>query len=82
MRNGASFLRWGMAIRPRVRYELPSNSLSQADDLRYGSEQILSTLGGVSDDRLIPRRFLTTPDGTAQQLTLFEDAPDYWVDDL
>jgi very-short-patch-repair endonuclease len=63
--------------------------------LRYNGEQIrkrikdecmpdvlktVDTLGGLSDEGLVPRIFYTTLEGTAQQLALFEQKGEYKVD--
>ncbi|MBL7202417.1 MAG: DUF559 domain-containing protein [Anaerolineae bacterium] len=40
----------------------------------------INTLGGLNDEGLVSRVFYQVPDGMAQQLTLFEDQPDYDLD--
>jgi hypothetical protein len=42
--------------------------------------QMITRLGGLSDEGLVPRTFRTGPQGLAQQLTLFEDGPAYNLD--
>ncbi len=45
----------------------------------YCVPQITATvnrLGGLSDDGVVPRAFLTMPDGIAQQLSLFDAGDD------
>jgi len=63
--------------------------------LRFNSQQIrestadyclpkitkmIKNLRGLSDEGLVPRQFFATPDGTAQQLTLFEADVEYDLD--
>lgn len=42
--------------------------------------KMIKNLGGLSEEGLVPRQFHTTPDGTAQQLTLFEAHVAYYLD--
>lgn len=42
--------------------------------------KMIKNLGGLSEEGLVPRGFFTTPDGTAQQLTLFEADVEYDLD--
>jgi hypothetical protein len=39
--------------------------------------EMINRLDGLSDKGLVPRAFYSTPEGQAQQLTLFEESPDY-----
>jgi very-short-patch-repair endonuclease len=40
----------------------------------------ISTLGGLTDEGLVPRVFYQTPGGLAQQLSLFEESAQYDLD--
>ena len=42
--------------------------------------QAISTLGGLTDESLVPRVFYQTPGGLAQQLSLFEESAEYDLD--
>lgn len=42
--------------------------------------QMINRLGGPSDEGLVPRTFYSTPDGLAQQLSLFEESVRYDLD--
>jgi very-short-patch-repair endonuclease len=45
-------------------------------------EQTINHLGGISSEGVVPRRFFYTPDGTVQQLSLFEEpGKPYLVED-
>jgi hypothetical protein len=37
-------------------------------------------MGGLNDGGLVPPRFYQTPDGPAQQLSLFEEGPEHDLD--
>ena len=42
--------------------------------------RMISKLGGLKDEGLVPRAFYDSPDGVAQQLTMFEDEVEYDLD--
>jgi len=42
--------------------------------------QAITNLGGLDDEGLVSRKFYTVPDGTAQQLALFEESAEYDLD--
>jgi very-short-patch-repair endonuclease len=42
--------------------------------------QTINTMGGLTDEGLVPRAFYQTPTGLAQQLSLFEESTEYDLD--
>jgi len=42
--------------------------------------QTINTMGGLTDEGLVPRAFYQTPTGLAQQLSLFEESAEYDLD--
>ena len=54
----------------QIREEMSSYSVPKVT-------QMITRLGGLSEEGLVGRSFYDTPDGMAQQLTLLEDSPEY-----
>lgn len=57
----------------QIREEITSYCISKVTET-------ISEYGGIADEGLVPRKFYTLPEGTVQQLTLFEAKAEYDLD--